>query len=71
MKQPYSVLWWTPRGLIPSIEEAGKRLEQLQQTGPTPQAFTFKKAFEAPDGDIGEEQQPPLSLDDSCLAGSA
>lgn len=39
------VLWWIPAGHIPTVEEAKARLEYLQQHGPTPYAFTFKKRY--------------------------
>ena len=45
----YLVLWWTPAGTIPSIEEAKRRLDLLEANGPTPEAFTFKQRFPAPD----------------------
>ena len=43
----YSALWWIPRGHVPSIDEAKKRLAHLEAHGPTPFAFTFKNAFPA------------------------
>jgi hypothetical protein len=42
------VLWWVPRGEIPTIDDALTRLAQLEQLGPTPGAFTFTKSFPAP-----------------------
>ena len=44
----FMVLWWVPVGHIPTLQEARERLEQLDQHGPTPYAFTFAKVF-APD----------------------
>lgn len=41
----YAVLWWLPAGHIPSLEEAGERLEFLRQHGPSEFAFTFKQSF--------------------------
>ncbi|MFT5503951.1 MAG: hypothetical protein ACI8XC_001665 [Gammaproteobacteria bacterium] len=38
-------LWWIAKGHIPSIEEAGERLDALRANGPGPDAFTFKKHF--------------------------
>ncbi|AFT69494.1 hypothetical protein B5T_01211 [Alloalcanivorax dieselolei B5] len=49
MGEAYMVLWWVPVGHTPSIEEAAKKLNILRETGPTAEAFTFKKAFSAPD----------------------
>ena len=45
MLESYSVLWWIPVGSIPTIEQAGGRLESLQTRGPNSQAFTFKQLF--------------------------
>ena len=45
----YMVLWWVPAGHRPTIEEAKQRLALLEANGPTPQAFTFKIPFPAPD----------------------
>jgi len=42
---PY-VLWWVPRHHRPDWDEAIDRLEHLGDTGPTPDAFTFKTAFD-------------------------
>jgi hypothetical protein len=42
------VLWWVPRGHIPSITEARERLDRLRLEGPTPEAFEFRRIFAAP-----------------------
>jgi hypothetical protein len=42
------VLWWIPAFQIPTVEEACKRLERLAH-GPSPEAFTFRRAFPAPE----------------------
>jgi Domain of unknown function (DUF3291) len=42
---PTVTLWWVPAGHIPSIDEAKKRLERLQEEGPTAFAFTFQTLF--------------------------
>jgi uncharacterized protein DUF3291 len=41
----YLALWAVPEGHIPSIEEAQERLAYLEEHGPSPYAFTFKKRF--------------------------
>lgn len=41
----YTALWWIPKGHVPGIDEAKKRLAYLDAHGPTPFAFTFKKPF--------------------------
>lgn len=64
VKDATVVLWWVPRGHLPSVEEAKARLEQLRDHGPTPDAFTFKRSFPAPDaGDADTE-----AFDDTCPA---
>lgn len=45
----HQALWWVPAGHVPSIEEGLARLWRLDRFGPTPQAFTFKARFPAPD----------------------
>lgn len=47
MAQAYLVLWWVPVGHIPSIEDAAQKLSTLRELGPSEEAFTFKKAFDA------------------------
>ena len=42
---PTPALWWVPRGHVPGIDEAKKRLAHLEANGPTPFAFTFKNPF--------------------------
>jgi hypothetical protein len=42
-------LWWVPRGHIPGIDEAKKRLACLDANGPTEFVFTFKVVFEPDD----------------------
>jgi hypothetical protein len=43
-----SVLWWVPQGHIPSLAEAVARLKVLDERGPTPEAFTFRRLSLAP-----------------------
>ena len=49
MAEAYTVLWWMPAGARPTVEMAIEKLAALRQWGPTQEAFTFKKAFSAPD----------------------
>jgi hypothetical protein len=42
------VLWWVPAGQIPTVEQACERLE-LVGAGPSPEAFTFRQTFPAPE----------------------
>lgn len=55
MSEAYLVLWWVPAGHRPGIEEAIARLEGLRAHGPTPEAFTFRRAFPAPDAAPGQQ----------------
>jgi hypothetical protein len=63
--QAYMVLWWVPRGHRPTVAEAIARLELLRAKGPTPEAFTFAKAFRAPDAGHPEI---PFAFGDECPA---
>ncbi len=48
MSTPNLVLWWLPRGVIPTIEDARSKLKDLSKHGETPRAFTFAKPFSSP-----------------------
>lgn len=50
MRAAYQVLWWVPEGAQPDLREARERLAHLRSHGPSEHAFTFRKAFPAPDG---------------------
>jgi hypothetical protein len=41
------VLWWVLPGAIPTLDEAKSRLEQLEASGPGPEAFTLQQAFDS------------------------
>jgi hypothetical protein len=45
---PIMALWWQQAGTIPTPMEAKHRLDLLARIGPTPDAFTFGRFFEAP-----------------------
>lgn len=65
MVEAYAVLWWVPKDHRPSVAEAKERLDHLQKFGATPQAFTFKEAFPAPDA---RNATTPFTSDDACPA---
>jgi hypothetical protein len=48
VEEAYTVLWWTPGGVFPSLQEAKLKLELLNIQGPTAEAFTIKQAFPPP-----------------------
>lgn len=53
----HMALWWVPKEHIPTLEEAEERLLYLREHGPTPMAFTFKRAF-----DFDGEPLPPAGV---------
>ena len=64
MDAAFLVLWWVPAGHVPSVEEALAKLELLRATGPTAEAFTFRRTFPPPDA----APSPTLvRFDDECL----
>lgn len=60
LKDAHMVLWWVPAGHIPTIEEARRRLDMINELGPSPDAFSFRKRFSPP----GEEPGQMESLDE-------
>lgn len=51
---PLLALWWVPAGHIPTVAEALERLRWLEERGPSPEAFTFRKPFPPPGGQPGD-----------------
>jgi Domain of unknown function (DUF3291) len=49
MAEAFLVLWWVPQGHRPTIEAAKAKLTLLRAKGASAEAFTFGKAFPAPD----------------------
>ncbi len=44
----HQALWWIPAGHTPTLEEAKTRLDILDRSGPTTEAFTFARPEAAP-----------------------
>ena len=65
MADAYLVLWWIPKGHRPSMDEALARLALLRTRGATPEAFTFRQAFDAPDASA---PRAPVEFGDPCPA---
>lgn len=65
MREAYVVLWWIPKGHRPNIAEAIARLDLLRAEGPTKDAFTFRRAFLAPDA---AQPSAPYEFGDECPA---
>ena len=58
------VLWWIPAGTIPTIAEARRRLDLLRANCPTPEAFTFKRRFPAPEtGPVAVPSPLPIAAE--------
>ena len=49
MDTPLLVLWWTPVGHRPTLDEARERLDLLTANGSSPAAFTLRASFPAPE----------------------
>lgn len=48
MREAYTVLWWVPVGVRPTVADAEARLAALREHGPTPYAFSVKRPFPPP-----------------------
>ena len=45
------VLWWVPKGKIPTPEDGMRKLETLRAQGPSQEAFSMRKRFPKPESD--------------------
>ena len=50
---PVTALWWVPEGEIPTVEHALARLEHLRLHGPTPEAFSLLRQYDADGHPVG------------------
>ncbi len=46
MAEPISVMWWLPAGDLPSVDDARGRLGLVRESGPSPEAFTFRQPYD-------------------------
>jgi hypothetical protein len=67
MTDTYVALWWVPAGHRPSVAEAVARLEMLRAHGPTPDAFSFRQLFPAPDA-TSQARRSMRELSEECPA---
>jgi hypothetical protein len=44
--QPNYVMWWVEDDVVPTWQEAARKLEELNDNGATPSAFNFKTRFD-------------------------
>ena len=60
----YQVLWWIPKGELPTPEEGLERVAYLEAHGPTQHGFTFQKHFPP----LGERDTTgkPFNPDEHC-----
>ena len=65
MREAYVVLWWVHQGHRPGVEEALARLALLRAHGSTEAAFTFRRAFAAPDA---PQPGAPFAFGSECPA---
>jgi hypothetical protein len=50
---PVTALWWVPEGERPTVDEALARLERLRQYGPSPDAFSLLRQYDADGRPVG------------------
>lgn len=50
MREAWTACWWLPAGQRPTTDDAEGRVRFLRAHGPTPDAFTLRTSFPAPDG---------------------
>jgi hypothetical protein len=48
VEEAYTVFWWSPAGVIPSLNESKQKLEMLRAEGPGPEAFSIKQTYPEP-----------------------
>ena len=65
MKDADVVLWWVRKGHRPTVQEAIAKLELQRQAGPSEGAFTFRRAFPAPDA---PQAEGTFGFGDECPA---
>lgn len=55
-KSAHLALWWIPAGVVPTVEDAKFRLNEIQRIGPSEVAFNFVKPFPIPIHQVAEHQ---------------
>ncbi len=50
---PVTALWWVPEGERPTVGHALARLEHLRHHGPTPEAFSLLRQYDADGRPVG------------------
>jgi len=44
----HTAMWWIPAGQFPTVEDAVKKLDDLQKNGPSQEVFNFRNKFSKP-----------------------
>jgi hypothetical protein len=57
VKDVMTALWWVPGGYRPTPADAEEKIKHLRVHGPTPEAFTLKQHFPAPDAAAVEARE--------------
>ena len=55
----YIALWWVLAAHRPTVAEAVLRIEHLKRHGPSPEVFTFREFYPAPDSVAGTLSSDP------------
>jgi len=53
-----TALWWVPAGHRPTTAEAEEKIKHMRVYGPTPEAFTLKRYYPAPDAQVALDGSP-------------
>ncbi|QEE45456.1 DUF3291 domain-containing protein [Rhizobium sp. WL3] len=68
---PPLVLFWVSAGELPSWSEAVRRFELLADRGPTPEAFSFKSAFDTRGATCPIDRERVKALAEQNIEGQA
>lgn len=56
VREATTCMWWIPEGTLPTTADAEDRIRHLRLHGPTPFAFTMRRAFGPPQGERPSRQ---------------
>jgi len=52
MREAYLACWWIPEGMLPTTDDAELKIKLLRTHGPSPDVFTLRDRFTAPEDDV-------------------
>ena len=64
LSDPYAVAWWVEAGVRPTVPDAEDRLASLRGYGPTPYAFSIRRAFPPPGSRVPNVRSPTSARSD-------